>query len=120
MVYSRGASYSPQIGKTVSAPRVVPRPTCNRLIGSSFAQFCANHSACLRYGSCMVDKEVLSPFPRPHVAVDVAVLTVVPAEVSVTGLAQLAVLVEQRDSPRRPGPPRTLPAREPDRRGRGD
>lgn len=47
----------------------------------------------------MVDNEDLSPFRGPHVAVDVAVLTVVPTEVSVTGRAQLAVLVEQRDSP---------------------
>ncbi|MFW5471619.1 NUDIX hydrolase [Knoellia sp. CPCC 206435] len=39
----------------------------------------------------------LSMFRGPNVAVDIAVLTVVPAPLSGTGLSQLAVLVEQPD-----------------------
>ena len=46
----------------------------------------------------MANNEELSAFRGPHVAVDVAVLTVVPEEVSATGRAQLAVLVAERDS----------------------
>lgn len=49
----------------------------------------------------MVRKDVLSSFPRPNVAVDIAVLTVLPMTGSDASDSRLAVLVEDRDdSPR--------------------
>ena len=46
----------------------------------------------------MRENSTLSAFRGPHVAVDVAVLTVVPHEASPTGRAQLTVLVDERES----------------------
>ena len=46
----------------------------------------------------MRETNTLSAFRGPHVAVDVAVLTVVPHEASPTGRAQLSVLVDERES----------------------
>ena len=95
-------------------------------MGSSpFERLCAKPSTRLRHfcakwlSGLVAPTPRLTDYPRPNVAVDLALLTVLPARRPTPGRRWRSCVQERNDGAARARPSRPLPAREPVGRGRG-